>query len=250
MPNYGLLAQQGRREDNAAMGGQVAHISALESELLRLLGGAGTTNPMTGLPEYYKGPAGTFSVSTGTYGGPGPGTGPGSSAALAATKAAKAAKTKTVTTNWGDLSQAPLAPTSPSAPPAPEAAKMFTKLGKTVTNSPLSKVSMVSALLGLGLSTLGMSLANTGGYTSAGSPGGVIPDSKPNLLPLADVIAAPKPVEGEQFVLESDQKALEEAELLELALLELLPNIEGLTPEVSSIMQQFVEEKRALGSIA
>jgi hypothetical protein len=85
MPNYGLLAQQGRREDNAAMGGQVAHISAVESELLRLLGGAGTTNPATGLPEYY-GPAPSYSTSTSTgYGGPGPAPGAkGSAGALAA----------------------------------------------------------------------------------------------------------------------------------------------------------------------
>jgi hypothetical protein len=68
MPNYGLLARQGRREDNAAMGGQVAHISAVESELLRLLGGAGTTNPATGLPEYYT--AASFG-GTATFGGPG-----------------------------------------------------------------------------------------------------------------------------------------------------------------------------------
>jgi hypothetical protein len=75
--------------------------------------------------------------------------------------------------------------------------------------------------------------------------------SKPNLLPLADVIAAaPKPAEGEQFILESDPTALEEAELQRLALLELLPDIEGLTPEVASLIQQFAAEELALGSTA
>jgi len=80
--NYGLLANQGRREDNAQMGGQVAHISAAEADLLRLLGGAGTTNPMTGLPEYWAfgfGP-GTVGQSAGlgfgAPGGGGPGPGP------------------------------------------------------------------------------------------------------------------------------------------------------------------------------
>jgi hypothetical protein len=47
-----VLAQHGRREDNALMGGQVAHISAEEADLLKRMGGAGTTNPVTGLPEY------------------------------------------------------------------------------------------------------------------------------------------------------------------------------------------------------
>ena len=50
---YGLLANAGRREDNAALGGQVAHISAAEADLLKRLGGAGSVNPATGLPEYY-----------------------------------------------------------------------------------------------------------------------------------------------------------------------------------------------------
>ena len=83
MPNYGLLAQQGRREDNAAMGGQVAHISALEAELLRLLGGAGTTNPVTGLPEYqYSGyGAAAYGGKGSGYGGTASFGGPGQSAA-------------------------------------------------------------------------------------------------------------------------------------------------------------------------
>jgi len=51
---YGLLANAGRREDNAALGGQVAHISAAEADLLKRLGGAGSVNPTTGLPEYYS----------------------------------------------------------------------------------------------------------------------------------------------------------------------------------------------------
>ncbi len=53
--NYGLLASHGRNEDNSLMGGEVAHISKLESALLKLLGGGGTTNPVTGLPEYFFG---------------------------------------------------------------------------------------------------------------------------------------------------------------------------------------------------
>ena len=79
MANYGLLARQGRREDNALMGGQVAHISAAEAEMLRRMCGAGTINPVTGLPQYYSmtaayGSGGkSFSgPGTGTYGGPGP----------------------------------------------------------------------------------------------------------------------------------------------------------------------------------
>lgn len=62
---YGLLANAGRREDNAALGGQVAHISAAEADLLRRMGGAGSVNPLTGLPEYY--------VSAGHGGGQSPG---------------------------------------------------------------------------------------------------------------------------------------------------------------------------------
>ena len=77
MANYGLLARQGRREDNALMGGQVAHISAAEAEMLRRMGGAGTINPVTGLLEYYS--AASFGgVTGGSYGGPGPGTSSGS----------------------------------------------------------------------------------------------------------------------------------------------------------------------------
>jgi hypothetical protein len=37
------------------MGGQVAHISAEEADLLKRRGGAGTINPVTGLPEYQMG---------------------------------------------------------------------------------------------------------------------------------------------------------------------------------------------------
>ena len=82
--NYGLLADQGRREDNARWGGQVAHISAAEADLLRRMGGAGTTNPMTGLPEYQSGfgftaglgPGGGISgVGFSGPGGPGGGSG-------------------------------------------------------------------------------------------------------------------------------------------------------------------------------
>jgi hypothetical protein len=55
------------------MGGQVAHISAAEAEMLRRMGGAGTINPVTGLPEYYSPGTTGYSTSTSTgYGGPGP----------------------------------------------------------------------------------------------------------------------------------------------------------------------------------
>ena len=63
------------------MGGQVAHISAAEADLLKRRGGAGTTNPMTGLPEYQSGMG--FTAGLGPGGGisgvglSGPG-GPGS----------------------------------------------------------------------------------------------------------------------------------------------------------------------------
>ena len=51
--NYGLLAQAGRNEDSSRFGGEVAHLSRAEADLLEALGGAGTINPVTGLPEYY-----------------------------------------------------------------------------------------------------------------------------------------------------------------------------------------------------
>ena len=256
MPNYGLLAQQGRREDNAAMGGQVAHISALEAELLRLLGGADTTNPMTGLPEYY------FTGQTAAYSatGPGPGVGYGAGAVTGPGQGPSAGGGEggtPTTVNWSEMGpttrmQAPLAPTSPSAPASPEAGKMFMNLGDAITNSLLGKLTMAGKITGMLATTLGMALTNTGGYTSAGSPGGQWVGSKPNLLPLADVIAAPlaKPAAGEQFILESDPTALEEAELQRLALLELLPEIEGFTPEVASLLQKFREQERTLGSTA
>ena len=51
----GGLASLGRGEDNAEYGGEVAHISAEEADLLRRRGGAGTINPDTGLREYMAG---------------------------------------------------------------------------------------------------------------------------------------------------------------------------------------------------
>ena len=51
--NYGLLAKAGRNEDSSRFGGEVAHLSRAEADLLEALGGAGTINPVTGLPEYY-----------------------------------------------------------------------------------------------------------------------------------------------------------------------------------------------------
>ena len=69
------LALAGRREDNAAHGGQVAHISAAEAELLKSMGGAGSINPITGLPEYIGG----VGVGVGTGSGVGSGSGSGGS---------------------------------------------------------------------------------------------------------------------------------------------------------------------------
>ena len=84
---YGLLANVGRREDHSSLGGQVAHISAAEADLLRRLGGAASINPVTGLPEYYTSGVGGPG-STGATGGPGvvaaSGPGPGSGIGAAA----------------------------------------------------------------------------------------------------------------------------------------------------------------------
>ena len=77
-----LLAIAGRREDNAAHGGQVAHISAAEAELLKRMGGASTRNPVTGLPEYY---------TSGVTGNPGAATSAGTTAAAGSAAAAAAA---------------------------------------------------------------------------------------------------------------------------------------------------------------
>tara|TARA_R100000808_G_scaffold8817_1_gene24696 strand:- start:460 stop:1473 length:1014 start_codon:yes stop_codon:yes gene_type:complete len=77
-----VLALAGRREDNAAHGGQVAHISAAEAELLKRMGGASTRNPVTGLPEYY---------TSGVTGNPGAATSAGTTAAAGSAAAAAAA---------------------------------------------------------------------------------------------------------------------------------------------------------------
>jgi len=70
-PTAANLAQAGRNEDNALLGGEVAHISRAEADFLRSRGGAGTINPVTGLPEYQSavGPAGPASTSAIGYGG-------------------------------------------------------------------------------------------------------------------------------------------------------------------------------------
>ena len=100
----GGLASLGRGEDNAEYGGEVAHISAEEAELLRRRGGAGTINPDTGLPEYYVQGGSTPAPGSvahyaryGSWGGPPPGS------------AAYGAKYGT----WGDRSQ----PNDPSKNP-------------------------------------------------------------------------------------------------------------------------------------
>lgn len=64
-----LLASQGRKGDT-----MLAHITPKEAALLRAEGGAGTTNPNTGLPEFYDdntyfspSRAGSVDVDTSTY---------------------------------------------------------------------------------------------------------------------------------------------------------------------------------------
>ena len=50
-PAAAQLAQAGRNEDNALLGGEVAHISAADAALLKSLGGAGTINPVPAPPD-------------------------------------------------------------------------------------------------------------------------------------------------------------------------------------------------------
>lgn len=47
---YGDIAKYGRRGDT-----MIAHINPNEAAMLKRMGGAGTINPMTGLPEFYEG---------------------------------------------------------------------------------------------------------------------------------------------------------------------------------------------------
>jgi len=47
---YGDIAKYGRRGDT-----MIAHINPNEAAMLKRMGGAGTINPMTGLPEFYYG---------------------------------------------------------------------------------------------------------------------------------------------------------------------------------------------------
>ena len=47
---YDILAGKGRNGDT-----ELAHITKEESNILKMLGGSGTTNPWTGLPEYHTG---------------------------------------------------------------------------------------------------------------------------------------------------------------------------------------------------
>tara|TARA_B100000029_G_scaffold516113_1_gene626992 strand:+ start:926 stop:4018 length:3093 start_codon:yes stop_codon:yes gene_type:complete len=64
------LAYAGRNEDNAVHGGEVAHISANESDMLRRMGGAGSINPVTGLREYrgaYAMPSAGAPVGSGAH---------------------------------------------------------------------------------------------------------------------------------------------------------------------------------------
>ena len=85
MPN---LAYAGRNEDNAAYGGEVAHINANEADMLRRMGGAGSINPVTGLREYYTSGV-TGNPGAATAGGAGvAGQGPGTAASGSANAAA------------------------------------------------------------------------------------------------------------------------------------------------------------------
>ena len=45
---YGDIAKYGRRGDT-----MIAHINPNEAAMLKRMGGSGTINPMTGLPEFY-----------------------------------------------------------------------------------------------------------------------------------------------------------------------------------------------------
>lgn len=63
-----LLALLGHGSDNAAQGGMVAHIGQKEAQNLKKDGGAGTINPITGLPQFYEDAGGS-----GTPGGAGQG---------------------------------------------------------------------------------------------------------------------------------------------------------------------------------
>jgi hypothetical protein len=61
MPDYGLLAAQGRGGDT-----MLAHINPEEAKLLKLFGGSGGINPNTGLHEFRPGgDAGTSDAATG-----------------------------------------------------------------------------------------------------------------------------------------------------------------------------------------
>lgn len=119
------LSLAGRGEDNAAHGGQVAHISAAEAELLKRLGGAGSINPITGLPEYMFGGF--------TYGGPpGASLSPGSGGAVATSGRGRAASLAPqgllsppyglTSSRGGPSSSTSVAP--PPPPPAPPPAQL------------------------------------------------------------------------------------------------------------------------------
>lgn len=56
-----ILADQGRRGDT-----MLAHITPQEAQMLQAAGGAGTVNPMTGLPEFYNGKT-TYFGGAGEY---------------------------------------------------------------------------------------------------------------------------------------------------------------------------------------
>jgi hypothetical protein len=56
-----ILADQGRRGDT-----MLAHITPEEAQMLQAAGGAGTVNPMTGLPEFYRGKT-TYFGGAGEY---------------------------------------------------------------------------------------------------------------------------------------------------------------------------------------
>lgn len=60
------LASQGRNGDN-----QLAHVNGWEAQLLKMLGGSGTTNPNTGLKEYYTDyTGGSYDKNVDWFGGP------------------------------------------------------------------------------------------------------------------------------------------------------------------------------------
>jgi len=219
MPNYGLLAQQGRREDNAAMGGQVAHISAVEAELLRLLGGAGTTNPMTGLPEYQSGMGFTAALGPGGgisgvgFSGPGGPGGGGGGSGGGGDGLTKTQQSKLF--NWNLAPEGPQSVTSKTMAALQAKAKAKGGWGDQTMNAIFNLVSKVSPTMML-VNAIKNAVEGGDGQTQTQTQTAAPPAISPTYAPttgsiviprLAQVIAEPPPEE---------EKEVAEAELFDL----------------------------------